>query len=151
MTSYEAAKLVIERVSRGVNPDEACVKCGDFDLFTRRQFFHQLRKHSDLKEEFEQAMEDWAHMEALAIISLSDELANCSDAVQIQAMTQRIKARQWMAERLVKKFQPTIKNEHSGKMTLTVVTGVPRIPEQIKDAEHRVLPPTQTDSIEDLL
>ena len=149
MTVKEAAELVIARVARGVRIDHACKNVGDFGGFTKLKFRAALRRHPELLDAYRQAREDYVREQADEVIALADELEFATDALQVRAMEARIKARQWAAERLLDDYQPKTKTEHSGAASLQVITGVPRAPEQVKGAEHRVLP--EPDDIEDLL
>tara|TARA_R110002110_G_scaffold158976_4_gene356631 strand:+ start:8378 stop:8842 length:465 start_codon:yes stop_codon:yes gene_type:complete len=144
----DAAVVVIDRVARGIRIDHACKNVGDFGGFTKLKFRAALRKHPDLFDAYRQAREDYVREQADEVIALADELEFATDALQVRAMEARIKARQWAAERLLDDYQPKTKTEHSGATSLQVITGVPRTSEQVKDAEHRVLP---ADSIEDIL
>jgi primosomal protein N'' len=143
LLSYDAAKKAINKLALGQRIDRACKQV--HTRFDKVQF----RKHADLFDAYRQARDDYLRNELDDLIALADE-SDGMDRDELAALKLRIDTRKWFAERLLDDYQPKMKAEHQGVLSLVVETNVPRPRlEAIRDAEARDI--TNTQAIEDLM
>lgn len=131
-TNYVCAQRAIAKLADGTPIDRACKKA--HPEFTKRHFRAQLRKHQDLHDAYEQAKADYLRNEMDDMINLADS-GTLMDKDELAALKLRIDTRKFFAERLLREYQPKMKSEISGAVSLIVETGVPRVEIEATDAE----------------
>lgn len=114
----ETAALLLERIADGLSLRKVCEMEGMPDRSTWRRW---MREHEELRAQYAQARADRASARADEILDIADD-----EDIPVESRKVRIDARKWEASKLDRaNYGDRQQVEHSGGVSLNVVTGVP--------------------------
>lgn len=124
----ELADEICTRLANGESLRAICASDRDDFIPAMGTILRWVVENPEFQEQYAKAREVQAETLADDIVTIADGNPMADpDAVGVARDRLRVDARKWVASKLLpKKYGDRVQQEHSGEMSFTVVTGVPR-------------------------